>query len=80
MQISGAVLTYVAAGGNGVWGFNASHQVFRYQAVTRTFSLSPNVVLNHISVGSGGNVWGIDTANNIRVFVTPAVPAGTIAN
>lgn len=80
VQISGAVLTYVAAGGNGVWGFNASHQVFRYQAVMRTFSLSPNVVLNHISVGSGGNVWGIDTANNIRVFVTPAVPAGTIAN
>lgn len=79
VQIPGATLTSVAAGGNGVWGLNASHQVFRYQAVNRTFVLSPSVLLNQITVGSGGGVWGIDTANNIRVFVTPAVSPGTVA-
>jgi hypothetical protein len=73
VQIPNATLNYVAAGGNGVWGLNASHHVFRYQGISRTFALSPNVALNQITVGSGANVWGIDTNGNIRVFVTPAV-------
>jgi len=73
VQIPNASLIAIYAGGNGVWGLNSSYQVFRYQAISRTFAPSPSVNLSWLSVGSGGDVWGIDTTQHIRAFVTPAV-------
>ena len=78
VQIPNASLTSIAAGGNGFWGLNSSGQVFRYQAITRTFSLSPSVNLSQLSVGSGSGIWGIDTSNSLRAFITPAVAPGTV--
>jgi len=73
VQIPNISLTTIGAGGNGVWGINASNQVYRYQAITRTFVLSPSVALSWLSVGTGGSIWGIDTGQHIRAFVTPAI-------
>ncbi len=78
IQIANATLTYIEAGGNGVWGQDASNNVWRYQAITRSFVICHSVLLRFLSVGSGGGVWGIDTGGTPRVFVTPAIPVGTV--
>ena len=67
-QLPGS-LTQIQAGGNGVWGLN-SGQIFRLEPSTAAFVRIPGVLVS-ISVGSGGGVWGINSAKQVFAFTTP---------
>jgi hypothetical protein len=64
-------LAQVRAGGDGVFGIdsNGSPRLLRYAGLT--FAQITGVGLASISVGSGGGVWGIDSAGLVYAFSTP---------
>jgi hypothetical protein len=68
-QLPGS-LARIAAGGNGVWGLDSSGGIYRLEPTTSSFVQIPGV-LTSISVGSGGGVWGINSAKHAYVFSTP---------
>ena len=70
-QVSGH-LTQVAAGRNEVFGVNASHQVFRFNAVSKAF-VQVSGTLTQVAVGGGtlsqkDEVWGLDRSGQIFHF------------
>ena len=64
-------VTQIQAGGDGVWGIDASGQVFVLHYADSIFVQIPGIVLSSISVGSGGGVWGIDPTGQVFAFSTP---------
>lgn len=68
-----ASLVQIQAGGSGVWGIDYAHganPIFRFQPSTLTFIQFPGD-LTSISVGSGGGVWGINSAGQAYGFSAP---------
>jgi len=55
--IQGSSLASIAVGGGEVWGFDSTHQVFRFDPAMGTFNQVPGT-LNRIAVGVDG-VWGV---------------------
>jgi hypothetical protein len=64
------LLTQIQAGGNGVWGIDASGLVYLLRLGGYDLVQIPNILLASISVGSGGGVWGIDPSGQVFAFST----------
>ncbi|HTT24880.1 MAG TPA: tectonin domain-containing protein [Candidatus Sulfotelmatobacter sp.] len=63
-------LTQIQAG-DGVWGVNASGEVFVLRYAQFEFVQIPGAVLASVSVGAGTGVWGIDFSGQVWAFSTP---------
>lgn len=68
-QVISCCSQQIAAGGNGVW-LLSGNQILRLNPLTTFFSQVPGV-LTSISVGTGGGVWGINSAHQVFKFTTP---------
>lgn len=71
-QVTGT-LAQVAAGRNEVWGLDASHNVYRYNATGKKFNKLGTVLLTQISVGGGtlmqnDEIWGINGGGHVFQF------------
>lgn len=60
-------LEEIQAGGDGVWAFKDTGEVYRLQHGTKSFARVPGV-LSSISVGSGAGVWGLDSSGKAYAF------------
>jgi len=67
---SDSPLTQIQAGGDGVWGLDASGSVLFLRYSQSELVRIPNILLASISVGSGGGVWGIDSNGQVFAFST----------
>jgi hypothetical protein len=60
----------VTAGGDGVWIVDTSDHIWRFDSSSASFIQVPGV-LKGIAAGSGGGVFGINTADQVFTFVRP---------
>jgi hypothetical protein len=73
VSLGGAMATQIAAGGNGVWTIFTSGQpdlVARFDPSIEEFAQVSGTLVQ-IAVGSGGGVWGVNSSNQVYVFVRP---------
>jgi hypothetical protein len=69
----GATQTQIAAGGNGVWAiytFGVPGLIARFDSAIEAFYNEPGFLVQ-IAVGSGAGVWGVNSSNQVYVFVRP---------
>jgi hypothetical protein len=70
----GATQTQIAAGGNGVWAIytfgGVPDLIARFDPEIEAFYNEPGA-LAQIAVGHGGGVWGVNSSNQVYVFVRP---------